>query len=62
FLGEVPLVMEIREMSDAGKPVVISNPDGPQAKVYREIAAKVWDQLQAAKANPGRTAPAIVFE
>lgn len=62
FLGEVPLVMEIREMSDAGKPVVISNPDGPQAKVYREIAAKVWEQLQAAKANPGRTAPAIVFE
>ncbi|MGN8024530.1 Mrp/NBP35 family ATP-binding protein, partial [Phyllobacterium sp. 22229] len=62
FLGEVPLVMEIREMSDAGKPVVISNPEGPQAKVYREIAARVWDQLQAAKADPGRTAPAIVFE
>lgn len=62
FLGEVPLVMEIREMSDAGTPVVISNPDGPQAKVYRDIAAKVWDQLQAAKANPGRAAPAIVFD
>lgn len=62
FLGEVPLVMEIREMSDAGTPVVISNPDGPQTRVYREIAAKVWDQLAAAKANPGRTAPAIVFE
>jgi ATP-binding protein involved in chromosome partitioning len=42
------LVLEIRYMSDAGKPVVISNPDGPQAKVYREIAAKVWDQLAAA--------------
>ena len=62
FLGEVPLVMEIRETSDAGTPVVVSNPDGPQAKVYREIAARVWDQLAAAKANPGRTAPAIVFE
>jgi ATP-binding protein involved in chromosome partitioning len=62
FLGEVPLVMEIREMSDAGTPVVISNPDGPQAKVYREIAAKVWDQLASAKSNPGRKAPAIVFE
>jgi ATP-binding protein involved in chromosome partitioning len=62
FLGEVPLVMEIRETSDAGTPVVVSNPEGPQAKVYREIAAKVWDQLAAAKANPGRTAPAIVFE
>jgi ATP-binding protein involved in chromosome partitioning len=60
FLGEVPLVMEIRETSDSGKPVVVSNPDGPQAKAYREIAARVWDQLAAAKG--GRTAPAIVFE
>jgi ATP-binding protein involved in chromosome partitioning len=56
----VPLVMEIRETSDAGTPVVVSNPDGPQAKVYREIAAKVWDQLAAGKG--GRAAPAIVFE
>jgi ATP-binding protein involved in chromosome partitioning len=60
FLGEVPLVMEIREMSDAGTPVVISSPDGPQAKVYREIAARVRDQL--AEAKGGRTAPAIVFD
>jgi ATP-binding protein involved in chromosome partitioning len=60
FLGEVPLVMEIRETSDSGKPVVVSNPGGPQAKAYRDIAAKVWDQLAAAKG--GRAAPAIVFE
>ena len=60
FLGEVPLVMEIRETSDSGKPVVVSNPEGPQAKAYRDIAARVWDQLAAAKG--GRTAPAIVFE
>ncbi|UGY10419.1 Mrp/NBP35 family ATP-binding protein [Phyllobacterium pellucidum] len=60
FLGEVPLVMEIRETSDSGRPVVVSNPDGPQAKAYREIAAKVWDELQSAKG--GRTAPSIVFE
>jgi ATP-binding protein involved in chromosome partitioning len=60
FLGEVPLVMEIRETSDSGKPVVVSNPNGPQAQAYRDIAAKVWDQLAAAKG--GRTAPAIVFD
>ncbi|MBB3235554.1 Mrp/NBP35 family ATP-binding protein [Phyllobacterium endophyticum] len=62
FLGEVPLVMEIRETSDAGTPVVVSNPEGPQARAYREIAAQVWNELAAAKANPGRSAPAIVFE
>ena len=39
FLGEVPLHMAIRETSDAGRPVVATEPDGPHAKVYREIAA-----------------------
>ncbi|MEK1890854.1 MAG: Mrp/NBP35 family ATP-binding protein [Phyllobacterium sp.] len=60
FLGEVPLVMEIRETSDSGRPVVVSNPEGPQAQAYRDIAAKVWDQLQSARG--GRAAPSIVFE
>ena len=58
FLGEVPLTMDVRESSDAGTPVVVSNPQGPQARVYRDIAAKVWDQLKAGEA----AAPSIVFE
>jgi ATP-binding protein involved in chromosome partitioning len=60
FLGEVPLAMTIRENSDAGTPVVVSEPEGPHAKVYREIAAKVWEQLSGTAV--GRSAPAIVFE
>ena len=48
FLGEVPLHMTIRETSDAGLPVVATEPDGPHAKIYREIAAKVREQLKAA--------------
>ena len=59
FLGEVPLTIAIRETSDAGAPVVASAPESPQAKVYRDIATKVWDQI---KARSGRTAPAIIFE
>lgn len=59
FLGEVPLTIEIRETSDAGTPVVVSDPEGPQAKVYREIAEKVWNEVQA---RSGRAAPSIVFE
>ena len=59
FLGEVPLTMSIRETSDAGTPVVVSEPEGPQAKVYRDIATKVWEQV---KARAGRAAPTIVFE
>ena len=53
FLGEVPLHMAIRETSDAGRPVVATDPDGPHAKVYREIAARVRDQLPA-RARAGR--------
>ena len=60
FLGEVPLEMAIRESSDAGAPVVVSQPDGPHAKIYRDIAAKVIEQLEAGKGSG--EGPAIVFE
>jgi ATP-binding protein involved in chromosome partitioning len=58
FLGEVPLHMAIREKSDAGLPVVATEPDGPHAATYRSIAAAVRDQLKAG----GRAAPRIVIE
>ena len=45
FLGEVPLHMTIREKSDAGTPVVVSEPDGPHAAIYRAIGEKVRNQL-----------------
>ncbi len=59
FLGEVPLHMAIRETSDSGLPLVATQPDGPQAKIYREIAAKIRDQLSGAQT---RMAPKIVIE
>jgi len=46
FLGEIPLHMSIRATSDAGTPVVDSEPDGPHAQIYRDIGAKVREQLQ----------------
>jgi ATP-binding protein involved in chromosome partitioning len=61
FLGEVPLHMTIREKSDSGLPVVATEPDGPHAKIYRGIAAKVRDQI-AAGAGAARAAPKIVIE
>jgi ATP-binding protein involved in chromosome partitioning len=60
FLGEVPLNMTIRETSDSGRPVVATDPDGPQARVYREIAGTLWQNLSGAPS--GRAAPKIVFE
>jgi ATP-binding protein involved in chromosome partitioning len=59
FLGEVPLHMTIREKSDSGLPVVATEPDGPHAAIYRDIAARVRDQL---KGGAGRAAPKIVIE
>jgi ATP-binding protein involved in chromosome partitioning len=48
FLGEIPLHMAIRTTSDAGTPVVVSEPDGPHAAIYRAIGANVRDQLKGA--------------
>lgn len=50
FLGEVPLHMDIRATSDAGNPVVVSEPEGPHATIYRAIAGRVRDQLEGATA------------
>jgi ATP-binding protein involved in chromosome partitioning len=47
FLGEIPLHMAIRETSDAGNPLVDSEPDGPHAAIYRAIAGQVRDRLKA---------------
>ncbi|TCD11905.1 iron-sulfur cluster carrier protein ApbC [Oricola cellulosilytica] len=60
FLGEVPLTMDIREKSDDGTPIVVSDPDSPHAAVYRSIAEKVQDRLKEERAM--MPAPSIVFD
>ncbi|MBP1859466.1 iron-sulfur cluster carrier protein ApbC [Rhizobium herbae] len=62
FLGEVPLTIGIRETSDSGTPVVVSEPDSEITRVYREVARKVWDQVAAHQGDKARTMPNIVFE
>jgi ATP-binding protein involved in chromosome partitioning len=54
--------MGIRESSDAGAPVVVSKPDGAEAKIYRDIAAKVWDRVQEERGAAEASVPSIVFE
>jgi ATP-binding protein involved in chromosome partitioning len=62
FLGAVPLHSEIRERSDAGAPVVISDPESEHARIYREIAARTWERVQAERGAAGRQPPKIVIE
>jgi len=61
FLGEIPLHMRIREMSDAGLPILVSDPDSPQADAYRHVATGVKAALDRATAQ-SRQAPRIVIE
>jgi ATP-binding protein involved in chromosome partitioning len=60
FLGEIPLDIEIRETSDGGAPVTVSNPGSENAERFREIARKVWAAVEAGKS--GRAGPRIVVE
>jgi ATP-binding protein involved in chromosome partitioning len=41
FLGAIPLVMSIRENSDAGAPPVAADPEGAEATAYRVIARRL---------------------
>jgi len=61
FLGEVPLTLAIRETSDAGRPVVATDPSSPAAKAFREVAARAWAELERGKSE-ARAAPRIVME
>ncbi len=61
FLGEVPLDLAIRETSDAGLPLVATQPNGPHAAVYRAIAEQVAAVLTGGAASR-RPPPRIVIE
>ena len=52
FLGEIPLDIDIRRLSDAGTPIVANQPDGPHAQAYASVAKAVLGKLGAARAAP----------
>jgi ATP-binding protein involved in chromosome partitioning len=53
LLAEIPLDLNIRENTDIGKPVVVTQPNTAAAKIYRDLAARVWEKLNAPKeSNP----------
>ncbi len=58
FLGEIPLVPRIRETSDAGTPITVAAPDGPEAEAFLAVAR----QVKAALETASRPAPRIVIE
>src|SRR5439155_13355980 len=61
FLGEVPLDMAIRETSDEGRPITVSQPGSPYAETFRDIATRIWDKVSG-ETPARRVAPRIVVE
>jgi ATP-binding protein involved in chromosome partitioning len=52
LLGQVPLAPEIREGGDRGMPVVVANPDGAAAGVFRAIAEALLQMLDKPPSRP----------
>jgi ATP-binding protein involved in chromosome partitioning len=50
YLGALPLNLSIREQADAGRPTVVSDPDGEIAAIYKTVARQVAVKV-AAKAK-----------
>ncbi len=59
FLGEVPLLLDIRTNSDAGTPVAAADPDGVAAEAFGKIAARIWEKVSGAGLKVG---PRIVID
>ena len=54
FLGEIPLLLDIRETSDAGTPIVAQAPDSPAGHAYAEIADRLWASLAGVRSEGPR--------
>ncbi|MCH7938078.1 MAG: Mrp/NBP35 family ATP-binding protein [Proteobacteria bacterium] len=62
FLGEIPLDIIIRETSDGGRPIVVSEPESEHALTYRAIADKVWEKIEHSLSDQDAQAPKIVIQ
>jgi ATP-binding protein involved in chromosome partitioning len=47
FLGEIPLLMDVRSMSDAGTPIVAAAPESEGGRAFIAIAESLADRLKA---------------
>ncbi|MBL8511146.1 MAG: iron-sulfur cluster carrier protein ApbC [Betaproteobacteria bacterium] len=62
LLGALPLDIRIREMADSGKPTVVSDPDGPIAKIYKNIARQCAAKIAKQSQDRSAVFPKIVIQ
>ena len=61
FLGEIPLLLDIRVASDGGTPIAASAPESDAAKAYGALAARVWEKVSGVPVGRG-SGPRIVID
>lgn len=61
FLGEIPLTVETRQGGDEGMPVVVRNPDSPQAEAFRGAARNVAAQVSIRNMSDVPEQPEIIL-
>jgi ATP-binding protein involved in chromosome partitioning len=49
LLGQLPLVRELREGGDEGRPIAAVDPDSESARVFTEIAHRIATELKPKK-------------
>jgi ATP-binding protein involved in chromosome partitioning len=59
FLGAIPIAISIREGGDLGVPIVISQPDSPQAKAFRHVTQNVAAQVSIAALKASKALPVL---
>lgn len=62
LIGSIPLDLHIREQTDSGRPTVISDPDGPNARAYRQAARRMAALLAIQGKDYSHRFPRIVVE
>jgi ATP-binding protein involved in chromosome partitioning len=61
FLGEIPLTIETRIAADEGMPIVLRNPDSPQAEAFTIVARNVAAAVSTLNMSGTQKQPEIVI-
>jgi ATP-binding protein involved in chromosome partitioning len=61
FLGEIPLLLDIRTAADAGKPIAAEAPGSQAGKAYADLAQRVWAKASG-QVVTARGGPRIVID
>ncbi len=46
FLGDIPLDPYIRSTGDSGKPMMVADPNSPQAIRFGKVVTNIWNQIE----------------